>query len=169
MKKLLLLSLPIFFLFSIAPSNVLQAQELTTFILVRHAETDDDGTKDPALSIEGEERARRLIKHLSNTGITAIYSTPYKRTISTVTNIAAQKELDIQKYDPFDAETLANILKEQLGGTILIAGHSNTTPNLVNKLIGTEQFAQLDESEYEHIFIVTLTDIGKGKLVHLTY
>lgn len=169
MKKLLLLSLSLFFLFSIVPSEVLQAQELTTFILVRHAEKADDGTKDPALSAEGTERAKKLAEHLIDTDITAIYSTPYKRTKSTVTNIAAQKDLDIQEYDPFGSETLANILKEDHGGIILIAGHSNTTPNLVNRLIGKEQFTQLDESEYDHIFIVTLTEIGKGKLVHLSY
>ena len=169
MKKLLLLSLSVFFLLSAVPSKVLQAQELTTFILVRHAETADDGTKDPALSAEGMERAQKLAEHLTDTYITAIYSTTYKRTQGTVSQIAAQRALDIHNYDPFGPETLENILKEEQGGIILIAGHSNTTPNLVNKLIGKDQFAQLDESEYDHLFIVTLTEIGKGKLVHMSY
>lgn len=168
MKKLSLLPV-LFFLLAISPFTTLQAQESTTFILVRHAEKVDDGTKDPVLSNAGKERVQRLANLLTETDITAIYSTPYKRTQGTVASIAKQKEIDIQEYDPFAASTLEKILEQERGGIILIAGHSNTTSHFVNILIGKDQLSQLDESEYDNIFIITLAEIGKANLVHLTY
>lgn len=169
MQKLKYLSL-LFLLSLLSLSfSAAHAQESTTFILIRHAEKVDDGTKDPALSEQGKQRALKLAGHLKETEITAIYSTPYNRTRETVKMLAQQKNIVVENYKPFSDDTLHQILKQHKGGIILIAGHSNTTPYLVNTLIGKEQFSQLDESEYDHLFIVTLTEIGQGKLVHLTY
>lgn len=169
MKKLFLFPLFLLFFFSSPLIERAQAQELTTFILVRHAEKVDDGTKDPVLSNEGKLRAKRLAAHLNNTSLTAIYSTPYYRTRSTVKNIAESHNLVIQAYEPFSEEVLDSMLESNRGGIILISGHSNTTPHLVNRLIGKEKIEQLDESDYDNLFIVTVTEIGKGKLVRLTY
>ena len=146
-----------------------QQQETTTFILVRHAEKVDDGTTDPPLSNEGRERATRLAEHLKETRLTAIYSTPYRRTRQTAEPISAQKDLRIKEYEPFSPNTLQNILAEERGGKVLIVGHSNTTPLFVNRLIGAELYAELEESDYENLFIVTVTDMEKGTVLHLTY
>jgi broad specificity phosphatase PhoE len=151
------------------PYPTLQAQETTTFILVRHAEKIDDGTKDPALTEEGEQRATNLAQHLRATEITAIYSTSYQRTLDTVQPIARQKQLEIIRHDPFEENALQQIMKQHRGGIILISGHSNTTPQLVNRLLGEEKISQLDESQYDNLYIVTVTDIGSGQVVHLKY
>lgn len=156
-------------LFSAIPDANLQAQETTTFILVRHTEKVDDGTKDPALSEEGRQRAQKLAEHLWETNITAIYSTDYKRTRNTVKKIAKQKELVIEKHDPFQSDALTTIMEKHGGGIILISGHSNTTPHLINLLIGEDKYPQLDESEYDNLYIVTVTEIGKGQVIHLNY
>lgn len=169
MKSSSLLFCVFCFLFLITPSTILQAQELTTFILIRHAETIDDGTNDPALSQEGMERAARLAEHLKETEITAIYSTPYKRTQNTVDEIAIQKGLTIQEYNPFADDLVERLMEQHQGGIILISGHSNTTPNLVNQLLGKDIYEQLDESEYENLFLVSLTEIGNGQVIHLRY
>lgn len=145
-----------------------QAQA-TTFILVRHAEKVDDGTDDPALSEEGKQRVKDLTEHLKETGITAIYSTPYLRTRNTVASLAEQKGLTIKDYEPFNPNTLDQMLKKEQGGIVLISGHSNTTPFFVNALIGKDLYEQLDESDYDNIYIVTATEIGKGQVVHLLY
>ncbi|MGK7371439.1 MAG: SixA phosphatase family protein [Candidatus Halalkalibacterium sp. M3_1C_030] len=169
MRKLFLSPLFLLFVISTFVIETAQAQELTTFILVRHAEKVDDGTKDPAISEEGKLRAQRLADHLENTSLTAIYSTPYRRTQSTVRAIAGTHNLEIQAYDPFADNMLNKMLESNRGGIILISGHSNTTPHLVNRLIGKEKLDQLEESDYDNLFIVTVTEIGKGKLVRLTY
>ncbi len=143
--------------------------EVTTFILVRHAEKADDGTSDPDLNADGVERAGKLSAHLSETAITAVYSTDYKRTRQTVEKIAGRRELEIKPYAPFHDNTLTDMLEAERGGIILISGHSNTTPVLVNRLIGEERFVQLDESDYDNMYIVTVTEVGNGQVVHLTY
>jgi len=169
MKKLSLIPFLLLLIFSTSLTDDAQAQELTTFILVRHAEKADDGTKDPALSEEGKSRAQRLAAHLNSTDLTAVYSTPYHRTRSTVEDIAESHNLQILEYEPFAGDVLDEMLENNRGGIILISGHSNTTPHLVNTLIGKDMLEQLDESDYDNLFIVTISEIGNGKVVHVHY
>ncbi|MDZ7717115.1 MAG: phosphoglycerate mutase family protein [Balneolaceae bacterium] len=141
----------------------------TTFILVRHAEKADDGTEDPPLNEMGWERAAALANHLKETDITAIYCTNYKRTRQTVQQIADEKGLEIRRHDPFAKTTLDSMFQSDAGGTVLISGHSNTTPMLVNQLIGQERYQQFEDSDYDNLFIVTASEKGKGTVVKLTF
>ncbi len=152
-----------------APIHTVQAQETTTFILVRHAEKADDGTNDPPLNEVGKQRVAALADHLRETDITAIYSTSYKRTMQTVQPIADSTNLEIKTYDPFSESLIEDILKSEAGGTVLISGHSNTTPMLVNRLIREEQYEQLDETDYDNIFIVIYTKNGAVSALKLIY
>ncbi len=145
------------------------AQDLTTFILVRHAEKGKDDPRNPSLSVLGKERAAHLNDMLSPMEISAIYSTPFKRTQETVAAIGQSKSLDVMDYDYQNANLLNELLEKHAGGTILISGHSNTTPVLVNQLLGEEKFGWLKEDEYDKIFIVTVSKIGNGKLSLLSY
>jgi len=164
MRKLLLAGLMIF---SFAAVNA--QEELTTFILIRHAEKADDGTNNPGLTSVGSERAERLKDLLSDTNVAAIYSTPFKRTINTVTPLAAAKGLEIQEYNPRGKEFIVNMLKDNAGKTIVVSGHSNTTPVVANILLGNKQFENLTEHEYGKIFIVTVSSIGSGTVTLFSY
>jgi len=164
MKRLILLCL------LISGTIQLHAQnDVTTFILVRHAEKSTDDPRDPSLSEEGIKRAEALKTMLSQADIAALYSSPYKRTKGTVQPIAEAKGLEIMTYDPRSAAFLEDIMKNHKGKTIVISGHSNTTPNVVNALLGKEQFKTLSESDYSKIFIVSVTEIGKGTVTVLSY
>ena len=55
------------------------------------------------------------------------------------------------------------------GGLIIVSGHSNTTPFVANALLGKDKFTQLDESEYNKIFVVTVSEKGKGTVSLLNY
>jgi len=59
-----------------------------TFYLLRHAEKQKDGTKNPHLSERGQLRAAYLAQQLSSANITKIYSTNYHRTRETVTPLS---------------------------------------------------------------------------------
>ena len=68
-----------------------------------------------------------------------------------------------------DRAILKETLDKHLGETVLIAGHSNSIPDLVNELIGDKKYEQLDENDYNYLFIVTVTEIGQGKEVVISY
>lgn len=149
--------------------NVSAQTDVTTFILVRHAEKSKDDPRDPSLSEEGIKRAESLNAMLKQADIAALYSSPYKRTKSTVQPIADAKGLEVNTYDPRSAAFLEGIMEKFKGKTIVISGHSNTTPNVVNTLIGEDKFKQLSEDDYGKIYIVSVTEIGKGTVTILTY
>jgi phosphohistidine phosphatase SixA len=146
------------------------AQETTTFILVRHAEKASDGTSDPALTEEGVARANNILSMFQEADITAIYSTDYKRTKLTVAPLAEAKKIDITIYDPKDLKEFSlKLLKDNSGGTIIISGHSNTTPTLANLLLDEEKFEQFEDNDYGNLLIITTSGSGKAKLLHLRY
>jgi len=151
-------------------SSLCSAQELTTFVLVRHAEKAADGTNNPPLTEQGKERSENLASLLGNQQVTALYATPFKRTQETLTPIANQTELTIQSYDPYaKGEWLATLLDKHSGGTVVIAGHSNTIPLLANALLGDDTIAQFDEKDYSNLIIIVTEKIGEGKLVRLKF
>lgn len=138
----------------------------TTFILVRHAEKGTDDPKNPTLSAEGKARAQSLSKLLEKQKIDAIYSTNYHRTKNTVTPVAEAKGITIETYDMLKLEDL---IAKHNGGTVLIAGHSNTVPGMANTLLGGNQFANYDDSDYGNVLIITATAVGKATVTHLRY
>ncbi len=146
------------------------AQETTTFILVRHAEKANDGTRNPALTEEGEARAKTLLEMFANADITAIYATNFKRTQTTVAPLAKNKGLEIKTYEWKNPKGLLNkILEANTGGTVVISGHSNTTPVLANLLIGKNSFTNFEENDYGNLFIITTSKVGGGRLLHIRY
>ena len=52
-----------------------------------------------------------------------------------------------------------------LGNTVLVVGHSNTTPNFVNTVLAKDQFDLIDDSNNGNLYIVTI--IGDQKSVQL--
>lgn len=50
----------------------------------------------------------------------------------------------------------AEELRLQKGKTIVVAGHSNTTPALVNALLKEKKYESLPDSVYNKFWIVTL-------------
>lgn len=129
----------------------------TEIYLVRHAEklTGDD----PALSPAGIARADALAERLRYVSLTDIYTTDYKRTRDTAAPIARQAGLEPRLYDPRRLQEFAETLRKTKG-RILVVGHSNTTPQLV-ELLGGDPVSQIDEaSEYDRFYIVTLNRDG---------
>jgi broad specificity phosphatase PhoE len=145
----------------------LDESDVSTLIFVRHAERAEDGTRNPPISEEGIERAMNLADVLSSNdyNLVRIYSTPYKRTQMTATPTSELFQLDIVEYGFDDLENwLSSVIDENLGKTVLIVGHSNTTPRLINMVIGEEKFDQLDEHAYGDLFIVTTDSYGSGSV-----
>jgi broad specificity phosphatase PhoE len=156
-------------------TSALNAQK-QKFIILRHAEKDTTvaGSQmmqaDPPLNAKGQDRAQSLIQEFKKYKISKIYSTNYNRTKSTVMPLANTIGLSINNYDPKQLKTFADELKAEANHskTILIVGHSNTSPKLVNLLIKKDQFKDLDESIYDTYWIVTYKN-GKTKAKRMKY
>lgn len=147
-----------------------QAQSVTTFILIRHAEKAAEGGSDPELKSEGLKRAEAFAVLFAKTSVDAIYSTDYKRTRSTVTPLANNKNLPINTYASMKAVDLEKLLTKHAGGTIVIAGHSNTIPDIANALTGEKKFTQFTDDDYGNILIISVQQVGKdAKVVWLRY
>jgi len=141
-----------------------------TIFLVRHAEKASEGGRDPLLTKKGSERANRLSNILMEAGINKVYSTIYQRTQLTAKPTANNLETGMMIYDAKDLKGFAaKLQKEEKGNTILVVGHSNTTPNLVNLLIGEAQFETIDESDYGNLFVVSISGGGKSAVNLLKY
>lgn len=157
-------------LFFLTLSVVAEAQTITTVILVRHAEKGTDDPKDPDLSEAGKQRAQHLAQVLKEIKVDAIYSTPYKRTRNTVTPLAEAKGISVLNYNPSKKEEIDMLLQKFAGGTIVIAGHSNTVPGLANYLTGKTEFQNFDDNDYDNLMVVTVVEKGENaKVVWLTY
>jgi broad specificity phosphatase PhoE len=117
-----------------------------------------DGTKDPGLTEEGLARANRLATMLESQTVTAIYSTPYQRTRLTVAPLAAKKNLTITEYDAGSKSSISEIVQKNAGGTVVIVGHSNTVPAMLNQLIGKEEFKNFDDTDYGNLVIVSVME-----------
>ena len=149
--------LVIFFLTIISFTSV-SSQDIT-YILVRHGEK-DPGRYDPALAPEGKIRATRFFEVIKKYHPDQIFSSPYKRTRSTVEplaiNLNAKYRMFIQNYDPSELEDFAQKLLQLKAKCVVISGHSNTTPKLTNLLLKKEKYPDLGESVYNKIYIIRI-------------
>ena len=141
----------------------------TTFILVRHAETAGGGSN-PNLSTEGQNRANELRRILNNVPLNAVFSTNFNRTMQTAEPTATDQGFSIINYDPFNLNPFVDsVLDDYHEGFVLIVGHSNTTPSLLNVLVGSSTYSDIPESEYDNLFVVNVFEKGRAKVIHLKY
>ena len=137
--------------------NLAEKENTSVYYFIRHAEKDrsDSTNKNPSLTIQGLERANKWALFFKDKNIAAVYSTNYKRTQQTALPIAKEQNLEIISY------TAKELISEKFiannkGKNIVIVGHSNTTPELVNNLLGEKKYEDIADSENNNVFIVTL-------------
>ncbi len=128
----------------------------TTIYVVRHAEKEKGSA--PGLTPQGAVRADFYAKFFAKEKMAAVYSTPTRRTIETATPLAQAQQLPVKEYaNGLDFEAFAKtILATHAGETILIVGHSNTVPLLVNSLSGTEDHTDVPHEEYRRLYQVVV-------------
>ncbi len=156
-------------LFLAAAFPALPSEGPTTLFIVRHAEKVDDGTKDPPLADEGHARAEALARLLRDAGLNAVYATPYRRTQETAARLAEQLNLHVTTYEAQGAALADTLRSRHTGQQVLVVGHSNTVPMLLNALLGAERYQQLGEMEYDALFVVTLAENGTAGVALLRY
>ncbi|MEK8033129.1 phosphoglycerate mutase family protein [Ideonella sp. DXS29W] len=134
--------------------------EPASVVVVRHAEKAADGASDPGLSPAGQQRAQALVTALESARITSIITTSYRRTRETALPLARRLGIALQVVAPRMGETPQSHVAEvvalvrQQAGPVLVVGHSNTAPAIVQAL-GGPKMPDLCDSSYSHLFVVT--------------
>ncbi|HEX8257383.1 MAG TPA: phosphoglycerate mutase family protein [Allosphingosinicella sp.] len=109
-------------------------QDASTFYVMRHLHT-PAGATDPDLTEEGRLYAERLAGHFAAEPPVTIFVSNTKRAQQTAAPLAARLGITPIVYDPADTGGLiGEVLKEP--APVLIVGHSNTVPDIVQRLGG---------------------------------
>ena len=139
--------------------SVVMAQEQTTYYLIRHAEKNRSNSENPNphLTELGLQRAKRWKNVLQHIPFDRIYSTSFHRTVETALPISKERNLPITYYDSKELYN-KDFAKANHGKTVLVVGHSNTTPQLVNKILQQERYPEIPDSLNGRLYIVTLRD-----------
>ena len=117
--------------------------EPPAFFVMRHLHT-PAGERDLDLTEEGRRHADQLADMLGGEDISAIYVSDYKRTRQTAAPLAARLGLTPIVYDPADTPALVARVSSETGG-VLVVGHSNTVPDIVEQLGGARPAALVHE------------------------
>ena len=131
---------------------------------------------DPGLSEAGKARAAELARQLVDAdvvaGVDAIYSTSYRRTEETVLPVAIALNIPITPYE-YDASNIETIMDEIVrahkGKIVLIVGHSNTVPAMIGNMGASKNVPEINDSEYDNIYVVSIPWFGKTKTIRLRY
>ncbi|MDB9782720.1 histidine phosphatase family protein [Winogradskyella sp.] len=141
-------------------------KETTTYYLIRHAEKDqsDKTNRDPHLIEAGIKRANQWANVLKDVTFDMVYSSNYNRTKETAAPTAKANNVEVSFYDPrnLNSEKFQNTTK---GKTVLVVGHSNTTPMFVNKLLGKKKYDMIAEDNNSNLYIVTVSKNSKTATV----
>lgn len=140
---------------------------ISTYYFIRHAEKDrsDPQNVDPELNQDGLGRAIRWAEVFDPVDLDAIYITDFERTAMTAAPTSIKKEITPQYYNP-KVMIINDFKRQNLGKNVLVIGHSNTTPEFVNQMLGEEKYSQMDDYDNSSLFIVRIIN-GKATDIHL--
>lgn len=155
----------------------------TVILIVRHGERDDAAscmppTNNPPLSTAGQTRAEELAHVGEDTGLQAIYASDFCRTQQTVQPIANQLGLTVTPVNQHAADgspdvdaLVAQVKSNNEGQKILISGHSDTVPLIIEKL-GGGAVNPIGGAEFDNLYVVTIFRwwfIKRTRVVRLKY
>ena len=149
------------------PSDAASAASLTVFA-VRHAEKETGGP-DPSLTTAGHRRADTLARVLEDAGITAVFSSEFKRSQETAAPLARRLGVPVAIVPAKDLDALVSRVRGlPSGGRSLVVAHGNTLPLLVTRLTGVT-VAEMTEADHDRLYVLTSRGDGRGDVVLLHY
>lgn len=150
-----------------------------TVILVRHAEKASGTIADVPISQAGRCRAEGIARILADSGVKQIYATEFIRAQQTAEPLA--KKLGIRLETVIASKDVNGLVAKLRSGSApgsapgpaLVVGHSNTVPEIINCLgagaVPPIAVPPIKESEFDRLFMVTLTGPNQAVVVTLRY
>lgn len=145
--------------------------------VIRHAEKDTTpGAADPGLTDAGRARAAEWASRFKAEALTAVYCTKWRRSRETAEPIAAAHALTVttlpesparpgltgkaaadQRLLDDAAALAADIRAKHASGRVVVVGHSNTIPMILDALGAGAPGLTIADSEYAGVWEVVLT------------
>jgi 2,3-bisphosphoglycerate-dependent phosphoglycerate mutase len=143
----------------------------TILFCVRHAEKVLDGSKNPPLTPEGEARAARLGALFSKTRIDRIGTSNTKRNLQTTEAVkAVADETALEVFAPeLVYEWVQDLLITNPGQHVLYVGHSNTIPELLNRLTAGAGYSDIPDHDYGRLYVVATRGLGESEVWEFRY
>ncbi|MBD0370928.1 MAG: histidine phosphatase family protein [Pyrinomonadaceae bacterium] len=145
----------------------------TTILLVRHAEKASDAEDSP-LTDEGVRRSQALVRVVEDAGVSAIYSSQFKRNRDTAKPLSdrlgvavTEMPVNLQNSGDYGRVLAKDILDKHAGQTVVVIGHANTIAATIEGLTGRS--ASLGDIQYSDLFIVTVYPTGTAKVLKAQY
>lgn len=163
----------VFLLLSSGAFSAADDAEFTTVILVRHAEKANKSADTPLHEPKGFRRARALANSVADFGLSAVFASEYLRTQQTVAATASHLGLDDLVVQITDPQQVANeILTHYRGRTVLVAGHSNTVPAIIEALGGpslcpdrggeiVKDDCRIPDKQYDNLYMLRIAEDGR--------
>ena len=139
---------------------------------VRHAEKEKGDLHDPALSTEGEARAEHLGRIMEAAGLDEVFATLARRTQLTAEPVQRRAHMPaVEIYKPEEQiEWILEMLAHYPGKKILIVGHQDSVPHLLNYLNeGGFDFDNISNADYGKIYVVATKGIGETTVIEARY
>lgn len=140
-------------------------------VVVRHAEKAEMPKDDVALSERGRARAEALVSALGDAGVDTIITTERRRSIETAAPLAARLHLTpivVRMADDTNAHAAAVAAAVRQGGSVvLVVGHSNTVPAIIQAL-GGPRVPDICDGQYGLLFTLRV-EPGTARLIRSTY
>lgn len=142
------------------PSGKTSAE--TTYFLIRHAEKrrDKPKEKNPELNDKGFERSKYWGEYFEDKGLEMFYTTDVMRTFQTMIPIVYPYKDEVVFYEPKDSLFTDEFWTKTYGKTAIIVGHSNTTPEFVNQIIGDNKYESIPDSINHRLYKVKVDKEG---------
>ena len=140
------------------------AADPTTVLIVRHAEKASDRDGSAAQRTRARPGRRRWRTWRARRASRAIFHTQFKRTLETVEPLAAQLEpvADRAPGRGHAGSSSSTIRTSWSGKTVLVAGHSNTVPEIVKALTGVAM-EDIPDTQFDNLYVVVLPTDGPAE------
>ena len=144
----------------------------TTVIVLRHAEKQDPSPlpdNQVPLTAAGQARAATLAQVLAQEGVTKIYVTEKLRTQQTAAPLATLLGITPQQIPAANTDQLVTKLRSfrNRGRVIVVVGHSNTVPAIIEKLGGG--IVTIPAYDFDDLFVLTLRKPSAPRIIKATY
>ncbi|MCC6170614.1 MAG: histidine phosphatase family protein [Gammaproteobacteria bacterium] len=149
--------------------------DVSTVVVLRHAEKAASPAGDPALTEEGRARAERLAQMFGDAAadlgaVRLVISSDARRARETAAPLAARLGLAVRVLPAADVDAVVQTVhREGRGLTSLVVGHADTVPRLIAALGDGPAQVTVEEGDYGSIFIVTISSFGPAKVLQLRY